>query len=732
MPQTDEDTAGQTEREQEHVTALYTLLDEQSAQTRAQLADVLGSPADSAGEVYARDVAAERLARRLRRLEGAEEGLAFGRIDRADGTALHIGRIGLHEGGRDLPLLVDWRAEAARSFYAATAVHPMGLRRRRHLRVEDRTVRAVSDELLDGSAPAAGDIVGDGPLTEALEARRTGRMRAAVATLQSEQDEIVRSPHRGVTVVQGGPGTGKTVVALHRAAYVLYAFRGAAAQGVLVLGPNARFLDHISQVLPSLGENDVVLATCAELAGPEPAAVEPSDTARLKGSPALAVALADLVRSRQAPDGGFAVRVGQERVRLTDTDVAAARRAAVASGLPHNRARQVFKEHLIGAVTGALERGTVEALEHIDAEIAESTGLDLDAAAGDDLRALGFDDAPPADPAEVFDADAARANLLDDAHVDRAVESLWPRLTPEAVVRALSADPRTPAGRPSSLTDDERSRLARPPGAPWTDADIPLLDEAADLVDGPPERTYGHVVVDEAQELTAMQWRMVMRRCPARSMTLVGDFAQAGPAATAGDWSQALGPHLGGRYRLHTLTVGYRTTAEILESTHGLLARIAPGRKPSRSIRHGAPPRRLTAGPDTLAATVTEELRAQAAAHPGELLAVICADGRVAEMAAAGAGRWARLVPASEARGLEFDASVVVGPDEIAAARPGGERDLYVALTRATKRLCTVAVRPAGPRVVRSGATCPTDVRRAAGAGAAAASGPGEPGSAGR
>ncbi|MCL7379800.1 AAA family ATPase [Streptomyces sp. 35G-GA-8] len=675
---------------------MYGLLDERVADARAQLDGVLKSPADSAGEVYARDVAAERLARQVHRLVGAEEGLAFGRIDGADGTVLRIGRLGLYLDDRDLPLLVDWRAEAARPFYAGTAVHPMGLRRRRHLRVEGRAVRAVSDELLDGSAPAAGDIVDNGPLTEALEAQRTGRMRAAVATLQAEQDAIVRSPHRGVTVVQGGPGTGKTVVALHRAAYVLYAFPRAAERGVLVLGPNARFLDYVSRVLPSLGENDVDLATCGELAGVVPATVEPSDVARLKGGFAMAEALEGLVHAQQAPpDAGFAVRVGQEWIRLTRVDVAAAREAAVASGLAHNRAREVFKEHLIGTVTSTLERGTAEALAHIDTEIAMSTSLDLDAAAEADLQALGFDGAPADDPAEMFDADALRASLMGDAHAEGAVESLWPRLTPETVVRALLTDTRTLATRLPSLTDDERSRLLRSADAPWTDADVALLDEAANLVDGPPERTFGHVVVDEAQELTAMQWRMVLRRCPARSMTLVGDFAQAGPATAASDWSQALGPHLGTRFTLHTLTVSYRTTQEILATTRDLLARIAPGQKPSRSIRHGEPPRSLTAHPHTLAATVAGELRAQAAAHPGDLLVVICADARLDDMASAGVTQWARLMPASEARGLEFDASVVVGPQEIIEARPSGERDLYVALTRATKRLCLIAVQRA-------------------------------------
>ncbi|MGW3730197.1 ATP-dependent DNA helicase, partial [Streptomyces sp. NPDC000851] len=240
---------------------------ERLSEARVHRASALKATTDSAAEAYEREISVERLTKEIGRLEGAEKGLVFGRIDWTDGTALRIGRIGLHTEEDDLPLLVDWRANAARPFYEATPVHPMDLRRRRHLRLEERTVVSVSDELLDGTAPTDEDVVGDGPLTEALSARRTGRMHAAVATLQAEQDEIIRSAHRGVTVVQGGPGTGKTVVALHRAAYVLYAFPRATEEGVLVVGPNARFLDYISQVLPSLGENDVILATCQELAG---------------------------------------------------------------------------------------------------------------------------------------------------------------------------------------------------------------------------------------------------------------------------------------------------------------------------------------------------------------------------------------------------------------------------------------------------------------------------------
>ncbi|MFF7755625.1 HelD family protein [Streptomyces sp. NPDC007971] len=687
--------ARQVEAEQEHVSATYALLDERLADARAQLAGVLKAPADGPTERYAREVEAGRLTGLLRRLEGAEQGLVFGRVDRGDGTALHVGRLGLRPDDGDLPLLVDWRADAARSFYAATPLHPMGLRRRRHLRVQDRVVHAVSDELLDGCAPGDDDVVGDSPLVQALEAGRTGRMGAAVSTLQAEQDAVVRSAHRGVTVVQGGPGTGKTVVALHRAAYVLYAFARAAENGILILGPNTRFLDYVSAVLPSLGENDAVLATCQELAGVRPAHREPFDSARLKGDLVMADALAGLVRSLQAPGGDFAVRVGQELIRLPDGAVARARDAAVAGGLPHNQARELFKEHLIDAVTSQLQRTMAEALTRIDAEASQSTGMDLDEAVAADLLALGLDGTPPADPAEDFDAEATRAALLEDARADRAVEVLWPRLAPEQLVRMLLTDPSLRGTHLPALTAGERSRLLDAPGTGWSGADAALLDEAAALVDGPPDRVFGHVVVDEAQDLTAMQWRMVLRRCPARSMTLVGDFAQAGSAPTARDWHEALGPHLGTRFSVHTLTVNYRTTEEILNHTQDLRARIAPGRTASRSIRHGEIPRHLTAGADTLTADIVRELQTLTAAYPDELCAVICPDARIPGLATTAITDLARLIPASESRGLEFDSVIVVLPDEIATATPSSERDLYVALTRATKRLRTISVRAA-------------------------------------
>ncbi|MGW4893102.1 HelD family protein [Kitasatospora sp. NPDC004240] len=692
MSQVDTGRTDQAAAEQAHVSAVHELLDRQLTGIRQELKRVLRAPAEEAGGAHARDAAVGNLNRRLHALEGAEHGLCFGRIDHTDGTALHIGRLGLHTEDRELPLLVDWRADAARPFYTATAAHPMGLRRRRHLRLEGRTVREVRDEILDGSEPDAGDVIGDSPLLAALEARRTGRMGAAVSTLQAEQDAIVRSPHRGVSVVQGGPGTGKTVVALHRAAYVLYAFPRAAEHGVLVLGPNTRFLDYISRVLPSLGENDVVLATTEDLAGVPAGAAGPAGAARLKGGAPMAEALAGLVRSFQAPDGDLAVRMGQEWIRLDPKEVEVARDEAVRSGLAHNAAREVFKELLVDALTDAVARGTVEALERIDAEVTLATGLDLDRFTGADLRNLGFDgdDRAGAHAAEEVDLETVRAELAGSTQLDRAVEGLWPHLTAAAVVHALLADADALAAHHPSLTADDRESLLRTADEPWTAADVPLLDEAAALTDGPPARVFGHVVVDEAQELSAMQWRMVVRRCPARSMTLVGDFAQAGPAATARTWGEALGPHLGTRFALHTLTVSYRTTEEILATTRELLARIAPDQQPGTAIRHGDVPRSVTAHPRGLVDAVVAELAAQAEAHPDDLRAVVCADARVAELTEAGVPDRASVVPASQARGLEFDTVLVAAPDEITAARPCGERDLYVALTRATKRLVTV------------------------------------------
>ncbi|GAB2479229.1 hypothetical protein GCM10027063_21190 [Promicromonospora xylanilytica] len=679
----------QTEQsaEQEYVDALYARLDREVARVSADLHEAVRASSTDPEEAFTREVRVSMLGRRARTLGAAEHHLCFGRIDHADGRSLRIGRTGLSDG--DDQLLVDWRADAARPFYAATAAHPMGLHRRRHLRLEGRTVTRVSDELLDGAEPGPQDVVGDGPLLEAIGARRTGRMRDVVSTLQAEQDAIIRSAHRGVTVVEGGPGTGKTVVALHRAAYVLAGFEEARADGVLVLGPNPRFLDYIAEVLPSLGENDVAMTTADRLtadalgldrdldAAPEVG----HDVRRAAGDVRLADELAETVRRYQAPDGTLTVLVDGDAITMDEHALAEARATAGGAGLPHNPARSLFKDLVVDFVSDEVQARARIMLAKLDEDIEVLTGgVDVDRAAAKDLERLGFgpDEGGAFGHAAAvaeLDPGALRAELAADPSLERAVEAAWPRLgAADVVLDLLDAHPELTGGTPDGGAGT------------WTAAHLPLLDEAEHLLNGPPARTYGHVVVDEAQELTPMQWRSVLRRCPGRSMTVVGDLAQAGPATGAASWADALGSDLARRADVRTLTVCYRTTAEVLAEAAPLLARIAPQQAPSRAVRHGDEPRRRASGGD-LTGSVAEEV-ARELEH-GDLVAVVAADDEAPALADALDGT-VRVVPVSQVRGLEFDAVVLADPEGIRHARPGGERDLYVALTRPTRRLVIV------------------------------------------
>jgi DNA helicase IV len=678
----------QQSAEQDHVDAMYARLDGEVARVSADLDDAVRASSSDPEEAFTREARVGMLNRRARTLGAAEHHLCFGRIDHADGRTLHIGRTGLSDG--DDQLLVDWRADAARPFYAATAAHTMGLHRRRHLRLEGRKVTRVSDELLDGAEPGPEDLVGDGPLLEAIGARRTGRMRDVVSTLQAEQDAIIRSAHRGVTVVEGGPGTGKTVVALHRAAYVLAGFEEARADGVLVLGPNSRFLDYIGEVLPSLGENDVAMTTADRLVAdaldldePAPAGYE---LRRAAGDVRLADELAETVRRYQAPTGTLTVLVDGDAITMDTHALAEARATAGGAGLPHNQARSLFKDLVVDFVSDEVQGRARIMLAKLDEDIEVLTGgVNVDKAAAKDLERLGF--APDeggafghAAAVAELDPGALRAELAEDLALERAVEAAWPRLeAADVVLDVLDARPELTADGASDGASD---------GA-WTAAHLPLLDEAEHLLNGPPARTYGHVVVDEAQELTPMQWRSVLRRCPGRSMTVVGDLAQAGPATGAASWADALGSDLARRADVRTLTVCYRTTAEVLAAAAPLLAQIAPHQAPAVAVRNGDEPRRVTADGDLVPAVVTEARR-EAESDPESLVAVVAADAAVTGIAAALDGTGVRVVPVSQVRGLEFDAVVVADPEGIRNARPGGERDLYVALTRPTRRLVIV------------------------------------------
>lgn len=671
-------TARQVEHEQNTIDEMYRLLDDGVGNGLAAQARVMAAPVEGPEDLFARDAELARLRDGVRRLRSAEHALCFGRIDDAQGGSLHIGRIGLSSATGEA-LLVDWRAEAARPFYAATMASPLGLRRRRHLRLDGRRVSDVTDEILDGTAPTADDLVGDGPLLSALSGARTGRMREAASTLQTEQDEIVRSPHRGIMVVDGGPGTGKTIVALHRAAYVLYAFPAIAERGVLVFGPNRRFLTYISEVLPSLGENDVQLATASDLIGAEATAQDQERVARVKGGASFADALARWVQERQPHGRSLTLHTAHGAVVLDAARIDAARRSALQGHSAHNRARELFLEYVVEDLVDELEQQTAREVTEFEDEIREVLGIDLDGMFAED------GDGESAGELEI-DWDRIRDELLVDPGVDRIVEGFWPRLRPEQVVRGLLSDR---AALERMLPGAENIAALTPPGpAGWSDADLVLLDEARALIDGPPDTVWGHVVVDEAQLLSEMQWRMLLRRCPSRSMTVVGDLAQAGPATTVRSWDEALRPFGADRFEHHTLTVNYRTTAEILQASEPALARIAPAQRLSRSIRHGDRPTRIAVDAGGLTAELDDLIAELRDAHPAELIGVIAAPCRATELDAG--IHDVSIVPASDARGLEFDTVILIEPDEIESAGEAGIRDLYVAQTRATKRLFTL------------------------------------------
>lgn len=731
--------------EQDYVSTLYERLDVVRAETEQALRETHGRGGTGTRQArIEREVTAQEQAQRLARLSSVERGLCFGRIDHrgtgeAPGQTLYIGRVGLRDADHDL-LLIDWRAPAAAPFYAATPNSPGSLVRRRHLHTRDRRVIAIDDEVFDLDGLSESDrrtLVGEAALLAALRRGRTGRMSDVVATIQTEQDRVIRSGLPGVLVVQGGPGTGKTVAALHRAAYLLYTHRRTLARrGVLVVGPNAAFLRYIGQVLPSLGETDVVLSTLGGLfPGVSATATEPHESARIKGDPRMAALVREAVRDRQrAPRRGIEVRVDGMVLRV---DAAACRRArdrGRSSRRPHNLARKAVVKDLLTAL------------------------------ARDQARQLS-------QPMDDEDLRYARSALWEEDAVREALDRLWPFLAPQRLLTELfsSADTlRSAASGRAQLSPAEQRVLLRAPGAEWTVADVPLLDEAAELLgeddsaaqemerlaeqerraeeryaQGVLELTglagqgfidartlaernrdpgsllttaeragedrtwaYGHVIVDEAQELSAMAWRMVMRRVPTRSMTVVGDVAQTSSPAGARSWGQMLDPYVKGRWREERLLVNYRTPAEIMAVAADVLAHVAPEQEPPESVRDGdAPPRAVRVAPERLGADlpalVDEEL-----AEIGEgRLAVIAPDARLDQVrravpaAASGSAPDAldsavAVLTTTQAKGLEFDSVIVVAPSGIVAQSPQGGHDLYVAITRATRRLTVVHEEP--------------------------------------
>lgn len=662
---------------------------------------------------YERDVFDEALLNRLSTLDLGDAALVFGRIDRLiegpEGTeSFHIGRLAVADEQSE-PVVVDWRAPVAEPFYRATGREPMGLVRRRHFAVQGRQLLGIEDELFgeghlgighdDGLAGAGASSDGDGAarpsagirgystLLAALERGRTGQLGDIVATIQAEQDEIIRSPQSGVLVVQGGPGTGKTVVALHRAAYLLYTHRFPLEdQGVLVIGPNRVFLRYIERVLPSLGEagvEQVVLGDLVpdvEFARPFVDPMDPPLAARVKGDVRMAEVLDKAVTDRERPlrdDLVVPFRTGFLRLRTSES--ARIVRNAQRRFRRHNAARKWVE----GEVWAAL---------------------------ADSWR-------DEVSPREVRDA----VRSLDD--VLMALERMWPVLSPAELLHDLfGSKALLRLAAEKVLSESEYLSLYRPRSADvgdvrWTEGDVALLDEARAFLGPKPGRggkiddadeirTYGHIVIDEVQDLTPMQLRMAARRSLNGSMTVVGDIAQATGALAPDSWDDVLA-HLPDRRpsRVVGLSVGYRIPAQIMAIADRVMHAATPGLRAPTAVREGdSEPVVLRVAPHDLvneAAAQTERLRS--VVGDGNV-AVVVPDGTVPEfsdaLAARGIehGRATRtaletgvtVVPVSLVKGLELDGVVVVEPARIVAAEQQGLRALYVALTRSTRLLTIV------------------------------------------
>ncbi|TFH54114.1 ATP-dependent DNA helicase [Actinomyces viscosus] len=834
--------------EQEVVDLAYSELDRQLAQARRSLARTeaqgVSGTHQSRGE---RDAYAVHYSSLVSSLEGVEDRLVFGRMDMSrapddaagsadagtasgagsafspgsgrgvgssspvtDGGRRHyVGRIGLQD-AQHREVILDWRAPLARAFYQATASHPMGLVRRRHIDTRTRRVLGVEDEVLDldalgadgapegssGAAVAAGQLQGEGALIAAMSTARDGRMGDIVATIQAEQDRIVTSSGRGVLVVQGGPGTGKTAVALHRVAYLFYSERERLERsGVLLVGPSRTFLRYVEQVLPSLGETGVVSTTIGDLVpGVRATAQEDARIAEIKGRSLWVKALETAVRGLQrVPEAPREIEVQGVRLRLEPGDVREAGSRARRGGKPHNLARETFVLWL---------------LERLTDQYAAATNQDASDA---DTRAW------------------IREDIRTARDARREINLCWMPTTPEGLLERLWSRPALLEQVAPSLSERERALLYREPGGALTPADIPLIDELAELL-GPSEDaqarrarlearrredlvayaaqaieaqdlgdgmvsaemladrvsqggptltlaeraradrtwTYGHVVVDEAQELGAMAWRALARRCPVRSFTVVGDLAQySGPHApdSWGEVLSALGTAAqepGGRSRSQSrhrarsrsrqgrqsgrsrggstplreeaLSVCYRTPATIMEVAEETVTRLGhPPVYPVRSVRDLPDCLEITEVADISAFSDTAENAeaaetTEAAGVWAQALreAVSEESIRLDREVGAGVGRIAVISPsprrteallrqdpdlaaAMEApggdvlrsrllvvspvlsKGLEFDVVVLVDPADIGERSAG---DLYVAMTRPTRRLRVVSRLP--------------------------------------
>ncbi|MDX3415155.1 AAA family ATPase [Streptomyces cellulosae] len=723
--------------EQEHLDRVYRRLEEKISEAEFLMRDAaqrghVGTP----GALAERDAMVFRAGVHLNRLHNEYEDFLFGRIDlllgkdgkkgpdgaytavepaegavRPDHTAeiaetLHIGRIGVLDEDY-APLVIDWRAPAAAPFYRSTPVDPGRVVRRRVIRSKGRRVQSVEDDLMRPELKATLDgrelaVIGDGALMAALGQARTHTMRDIVASIQAEQDLVIRAPAASVTYVEGGPGTGKTAVALHRAAYLLYQDRRRYAGGILIVSPTPLLVAYTEGVLPSLGEEgQVAIRAIGSLVdGAEATVYDSPAVARIKGSYRMLKVLRKAARGalelNDSPQRLRVVAFGR-RLELEAEELAAIRRTALGGTAPVNLLRPRARKLLLDALWERSGAGN----RHTDPELAAElrSSFDEDITSEDDFTA--FLDAwwPELTPAAVLDA------MADERRLGRWARRILNQGEVRKLARALQRDGR-------SVHDiamlDELQAILGAPARPRKKREVDPLDQLTGLEELMPVREetqreraerlaqerveYAHVIVDEAQDLTPMQWRMVGRRGRHATWTIVGDPAQSSwsdPDEAAQARDEALGSRPRRRFEL---TVNYRNPAEIAELAAKVLALAMPGSESPRAVRStGVEPRFAVAG-----RTLGDTVRAEAA----RLLERV--DGTVGVVVAMRrreeARRWLdglgdRVVALGslEAKGLEYDATVVVSPAEIADESPAGLRVLYVALTRATQQLTVVS-----------------------------------------
>ncbi|HUK95313.1 MAG TPA: UvrD-helicase domain-containing protein [Gaiellaceae bacterium] len=617
--------------------------------------------ASSAG---ATDVAAEAIetwaTTRLRTFEDAERGLCFGRIDSEEAAdPIYVGRRWVHDDDQGA-LVVNWQAPAARPFYTATPVAPHGVTLRRRFRTKGRTLTGISDESLDGSLADAAAAVDDF-LLEELERARDARMRDIVATIQADQYHLIAREPEPPLVVQGGPGTGKTAVGLHRASYLLYAHRDEIRR-VLVVGPNPAFMEYVSHVLPTLGEDSVDQRAVGELVeGTEITRVDGLEVQRLKAD----LRLGDVVD--RAVELGSLGEPEELVVRLEGRFV----------GVEADEVEELLTEARseLGLSAAARERFRMNVLRRFYEDYGARLG-------GQAFR--NFDEIERA--------------LRRDGRMNRFLEHVWPAPKPEQVVRRLLSSAERLREAADGILDGDEQSLLRRARSGWSESDLPLIDEARALLAGPPTR-FGHVIVDEAQDLTPMQLRMIARRA-AGAFTILGDIAQAtGPIAYQ-RWDELL-PHLPGGERagVEELRHAYRVPREIMALALPLLEKIAPDVEPPLAYRVGAEPPRIVHGDPPLATAYDEAARLSADEGLLALIAPASLSGE-SEGSLFDESRIAVLTP-REAKGMEFDHVVVVEPALIVeeAVEGQGLRELYVALTRPTRTLVVVHSRPLPPQL---------------------------------